>query len=164
MRRIDESMDTIKTRTEIVRTVKRLQRQKKKIVFTNGCFDILHFGHLHYLTECKKCGNILIVGLNSDASVRRIKGCGRPVIGQKERAYLLSALTCVDYVTIFSETTPKRLIEAVTPDVLAKGGDWRKEDIVGRSHVEKAGGRVVVIPFLKGYSTSRIIRRIKSIN
>lgn len=135
------------------------QIQGKKVVFTNGCFDILHAGHVTYLSEAKKLGDVLIVGLNSDDSVRRLKGASRPVNEQQDRAYVLDALASVDYVCIFEEDTPLELIEKVIPDVLVKGGDYRVEDIVGADIVGKNGGEVIVLPFVKGKSTTSIIER-----
>ncbi len=132
-----------------------------KVVFTNGCFDILHLGHIKYLEKAKSLGNRLIVAVNSDASVRRIKGNRHPVFPQKARATLVAALECVDYVIIFAETTPLRLIKALKPDILVKGSDWRKRDIVGKDFVKSYGGKVVSVPFVKGYSSSSIIARIK---
>jgi len=155
-------MDKIKTQKKIKAVRNNLKRKKKKIVFTNGCFDILHYGHIKYLERCKSLADALIVGLNSDSSVKKIKGKGRPVTGQKERASILSALECVDYVVIFNESTPDKLIKLICPDILAKGGDWKKGDIVGGSFVKAHGGKVVTIPFVKGYSTTRILKRIKN--
>jgi len=155
-------MAKLKTLKEIKGARNNLKRKKKKVVFTNGCFDILHYGHVRYLEECKRLGNTLVVGLNSDSSVRKIKGKGRPITPQKERASILCALECVDYAVIFNESTPDKLIKIISPDILAKGGDWEKEDIVGGSFVKARGGRVVTIPFVKGYSTTRILKRIKN--
>ncbi|MGB2705573.1 MAG: D-glycero-beta-D-manno-heptose 1-phosphate adenylyltransferase [Candidatus Omnitrophota bacterium] len=153
-------MNKIKSAAEIKKVAAGLRRKGKKIVFTNGCFDILHYGHIKYLERCKKLGDILIIGLNSDSSVRKIKGKRRPVTGEKERAAILASLEFVDYITIFSETTPAKLITRVTPCILAKGGDWGKSEIVGSAYVKKKGGKVVTIPFIKGYSTTRILKRI----
>ena len=155
-------MNKLKSGAEIKKVAARLKRSGKKVVFTNGCFDILHYGHVNYLEKCKRLGDILIVGLNSDSSVRKIKGKTRPVTGEKKRAAVLSALEFVDYVTIFGEPTPLKLIEAITPNVLAKGGDWKISKIVGGAHVKKHAGRVVTVPFVKGYSTTRILKRIKN--
>jgi len=152
----------IKKPNEIKKIVARLRRKKRKIVFTNGCFDILHYGHIRYLEKCKRLGDVLIIGLNSDSSVRKIKGRRRPITGEKERAAILSALGLVDYIAIFDEKTPKALIEKITPDILVKGGDWRKSDIVGGDHVKRHGGTVATIPFIKGYSTTSILARIKN--
>jgi len=135
-------------------------RGKKKIVFTNGCFDILHAGHVHYLNECKKLGDILIVGINSDGSIRRLKGEKRPILPLELRAYTLSNLCSVDYVVPFEEDTPYNLIKEIKPDILVKGGDWKPELIVGREIVESYGGKVITIPFKFDISTSKIIGRI----
>jgi rfaE bifunctional protein nucleotidyltransferase chain/domain len=135
-------------------------RGKKKIVFTNGCFDILHAGHADYLNKAKSLGDILVVGINSDASVRRIKGEKRPILPQQMRAYLLDNLKPVDYVVIFEEDTPLELIEAIKPDVLVKGADWDLERIVGADFVLSYGGRVERIPFSFDISTSKIIERV----
>lgn len=130
------------------------------VVFTNGCFDILHAGHVRYLTAARSEGDLLVVGLNSDDSVRRIKVAGRPIVAQNERAEVLCGLTCVDYVVLFDEADPLRLIEAVGPDVLVKGADWAEDRIVGADAVRSRGGRVVRIEMVPGVSTSEIIRRI----
>ena len=122
------------------------KREGKRIVFTNGCFDILHIGHVKYLEQAKGLGDILILALNSDASVRAIKGALRPVVHQDERAYVVASLEVVDYVTIFTEATPLALIEYLKPDILVKGGDWSRETVVGRESVERSGGQVVIIP------------------
>ena len=131
------------------------------IVFTNGCFDILHRGHVTYLTQARALGDRLIVGLNDDASVRRLKGAGRPVVSQDDRAFVLAALACVDAVTLFDEDTPAQLISALLPDVLVKGGDYAPAQVVGRAVVESHGGRLVLIPFLTGRSTTDILHRIQ---
>ena len=133
-----------------------------KVVFTNGCFDILHRGHIEYLNEAKRLGDILIVGLNSDSSVRDLKGEGRPLQGEEDRAIILSNLCSVDYVVIFDESTPQRLIDELVPDVLVKGGDYSVEEIVGRETVWEADGKVVVVRQREGYSTSGLIARIRS--
>jgi len=138
-------------------------RRSKTVVFTNGCFDILHAGHVTYLAAAKKKGDILVVGLNSDASVRRLKGRGRPVTSQQDRAIVLAALACVDFITIFEEDTPLDLIKALCPDVLVKGGDWKKTQIIGASCVSSCGGRVLTLPFIKGRSTSGLLKRIKTL-
>lgn len=136
------------------------KRRKKKVVFTNGCFDILHAGHVRYLKKARSLGDLLVVGLNSDRSVRLIKGETRPIVPQKERAEVLSALECVDYVVIFNDATPEKLINAVMPDVLAKGADWAAKDIVGGKSVRENGGKVARITLVKGRSTTNIIRRV----
>ncbi len=135
-------------------------RDKKRIVFTNGCFDLIHAGHVHYLTKAKSFGDILVVGLNSDNSIRRIKGSKRPIIPQHMRAYLLDSLKPVDYVVVFEEDTPIELIKAIRPHVLVKGADWHIEDIVGADFVLSYGGKVERIEFEFDISTSKIIQRI----
>lgn len=137
----------------------RLRRKGKKIVFTNGCFDILHAGHAQYLRKAAFLGDILVVGLNSDASVRRLKGAGRPVQRAADRAYLLASLQPVSYVVVFSEDTPAALIEEVVPDVLVKGGDWKGKEIVGADFVRIRGGSVRTIRFVAGKSTTSILRK-----
>ncbi len=148
-------------RDALKHAVRSLQRAGKKVVFTNGCFDLLHIGHVRYLQEARELGDALVVGVNSDASVRRIKGPGRPLTPAKERAEILAALACVDFVTIFGAATPLQLIRAVGPDVLVKGGDWAIDAIVGHEVVQSRGGRVVAIPFVKNRSTTGIIGRIR---
>jgi D-beta-D-heptose 7-phosphate kinase/D-beta-D-heptose 1-phosphate adenosyltransferase len=141
----------------------RLERWRaagEKVVFTNGVFDLLHFGHVEYLEESRALGDRLVVGLNGDASVRRLKGPTRPVFPEDERAALLEALECVDLVVTFDDDTPLRLIEAVKPDVLVKGGDWAVENIVGREFVEARGGRVLNVPIREGHSTTTLVERI----
>jgi len=138
----------------------RLRRSGKRIVFTNGCFDILHAGHAQYLRRAAALGDVLFVGLNSDSSVRRLKGEGRPVQRAADRAYLLASLSCVSYVTIFSEDTPARLIGEVLPHVLVKGADWRGKEIVGSDLVRAHGGSVKTIRFLPGRSTTSILARV----
>jgi D-glycero-beta-D-manno-heptose 1-phosphate adenylyltransferase len=135
-------------------------RQNKKVIFTNGCFDLLHVGHVRYLKEAKSLGQILVLGLNSDASVRKLKGENRPLQNEQDRSEILAALECVDYVVIFSEDTPERLIQSVRPDVLVKGGDWKVENIVGGSFVQSYGGAVKSLPFVQGRSTSKIVEKI----
>jgi len=137
----------------------RLRNEGKRIVFTNGCFDLLHAGHAQYLRRAAALGDVLLVGLNSDASVRRLKGEGRPVQGAADRAYLLASLSCVSYVTVFSEDTPARLIGEVIPHVLVKGGDWKGKKIVGSDVVRAHGGAVKTIRFLPGRSTTSILAR-----
>ena len=146
---------------ELTEMTKRLKKEGKKIIFTNGCFDLLHLGHIRYLKEARRLGDILLIGLNSDNSVRSLKGKDRPLVKEKDRAEILSALEMVDYIVIFNELTPKNLIDKIVPDVLVKGGDWRKEEVVGRNTVEVQGGKVVIIPEIKGYSTSTLISKIQ---
>jgi rfaE bifunctional protein nucleotidyltransferase chain/domain len=163
MSRLHPNLDIeqkIVSRTFFVENAVKLHQQK--IVFTNGCFDVLHFGHVHYLLQAKELGDILVVGLNSDDSVRRLKGPSRPINGEKERAFVLAALTCVDYVVVFEEDTPKELIETVRPDVLVKGGDYALDQIVGADFVTQNGGSVTTLPFVEGFSSTRIIEQLKT--
>ena len=153
----------VKSGEELAEIRERLAESGLRVVFTNGCFDILHVGHLRYLETARELGDILIVAVNSDASVRRIKGAERPIVGERERVEMVAGLHCVDYATLFSEETPFQIIERLKPDVLAKGGDWPKEQIVGRDIVERRGGQVVTIEFERGYSTSDIIDRIRRV-
>lgn len=151
------------TRDDAAALADRLREAGRRIVFTNGVFDILHPGHLRYLQEARSFGDALIVGLNSDASVRRNKGPERPINNQEERAEILGALECVDGVVLFEEDTPAEIIDAIQPDVLVKGADWAEDAIVGRDTVEARGGRVVRVPIEAGYSTTEIIRRIRAL-
>ncbi len=139
----------------------REKRNRRRIVFTNGCFDVLHPGHIRSLEQARDLGDALIVGLNSDASVRQLKGAGRPVLPEQERAEILAALECVDGVVVFDDLTPREVISRLLPDVLVKGGDWAGDKIVGREEVEAAGGRVVSAPVVPGYSTTDILRKIR---
>jgi rfaE bifunctional protein nucleotidyltransferase chain/domain len=138
--------------------VDELKRGGRRVVFTNGCFDLLHPGHTRYLAEARKLGDVLIVAVNSDASVRALKGPGRPIFPAAERAEILAALEAVDYVTIFDDLTPQAVIARMTPNVLVKGADWGPDEVVGRAEVEAAGGQVVSIPVVPGYSTSAMIQ------
>ncbi|MGE5362954.1 MAG: D-glycero-beta-D-manno-heptose 1-phosphate adenylyltransferase [Bacteroidota bacterium] len=153
-------MKNILTREEIAEVRKALKKSGKKVVFTNGCFDILHAGHVDYLNKARALGDVLIVGMNSDSSIKRIKGENRPVIPEAERAYLVANLRAVDYVTLFDEDTPGELIDVLIPDFLVKGGDWSIDNIVGRSVVEANGGQVKTINFVNDQSTSKIISSI----
>ena len=137
------------------------KRNGRRIVFTNGCFDLLHPGHIRSLEQARELGDALIVGLNSDASVRQLKGEGRPLLPERERAEILAALESVDAVIIFDAPTPREIIARLLPDVLVKGGDWSGNQIVGREEVEAAGGRVVSVPVLPGFSTTDILRKIR---
>ena len=139
----------------------RLRNQGKRLVFTNGCFDLLHAGHVRYLSEARSLGDALIVALNSDRSVRELKGEGRPILNEGERAEVIAALEAVDFVIIFDEKTPRELIASLLPDVLVKGGDWPIDQIVGREEVEAAGGKVLSLPYAEGSSTTDIIERIR---
>jgi D-glycero-beta-D-manno-heptose 1-phosphate adenylyltransferase len=147
---------------ELILRFGRSKRNGKRVVFTNGCFDLLHPGHIHSLEAARALGDVLIIGLNSDDSVRTLKGPGRPVIPAEERAEILASLECVDAVVIFDELTPQRVIAALLPDVLVKGGDWPGDQIVGREEVEAAGGKVVLIDVLPGYSTTEILNKIRA--
>ena len=137
-------------------------RKDKQLVFTNGCFDVLHRGHIYYLSRARALGDVLVVGLNSDASVTLLKGPGRPVNSEAARAEVLGALAFVDYIIIFDEETPLKLINRIKPDILVKGGDYKAEDIVGYRELTERGGRVEIIPLLEGYSSSTIIDRNKA--
>jgi len=144
----------------LLEEVRSLKRNGHTIVFTNGCFDLLHPGHIAYLQAARQMGDALIVGLNSDRSVKELKGAARPILTEVERAFILSGLESVSYITIFDESTPLNLIRSILPDVLVKGGDWGLSEIVGRKEVEDAGGKVVALPYEAGYSTSQIVERI----
>lgn len=146
--------------TALQKKVRALQRQGKKIVLTNGCFDLLHVGHVRYLAAARALGDALIVAVNSDASVRQLKGITRPIVAQKERLEVLAALACVDYLILFGGKTPKKIIASVGPDILVKGGDWALENIVGREEVERRGGKVVRIKTVAGASTTNLIERV----
>jgi len=143
-------------------TVARWRASGERIVFTNGCFDILHYGHLHYLAHARDLGDRLVIGLNSGDSVRRLKGPSRPINDEDTRAHLLAALEVVDAVVFFDEDTPLELIKAAMPDVLVKGGDWKPEQIIGSDVVSANGGQVLSLPFVEGYSTTNIEKKIKA--
>lgn len=149
-------------RAQLLEERERLRRAGRRLVFTNGCFDLLHPGHIRYLRQARALGDALVVALNSDRSVRALKGDGRPILREQERAEVMAALECVDYVTVFDEETPRELIAALLPDVLVKGGDWTIDTIVGREEVEASGGEVKSLAFIEGVSTTDIIRRILS--
>jgi D-beta-D-heptose 7-phosphate kinase/D-beta-D-heptose 1-phosphate adenosyltransferase len=150
----------VKEKEDLCETLEGLKAKGKRVIFTNGCFDLFHIGHLRYLEKAKALGDILIVGVNSDASVQRLKGPKRPVLPLEERMELLSGLECVDYVVSFDEPTPLKLITVLKPNILVKGGDWSKETIVGKEVVERLGGEVVALPFIEGNSTSHLIEAI----
>lgn len=152
--------ERIKSWQEIEEIAKECRLKKQKIVFTNGCFDILHYGHVSYLEDAKSCGDLLIVGLNSDASVKRLKGESRPINSELERAFVLCGLKPVDYVVIFDQDTPYDLVKLITPQVLVKGGDWKPEDIVGSDIVLNSGGEVKSLLFKEGFSTTKMINKI----
>src|SRR4030066_259124 len=152
--------EKIKEKQDLREIIGDLKAKGKRIVFTNGCFDLLHIGHVRYLEKARALGDVLVVGVNSDTSVRELKGPKRPILPEEERAEILSGLGCVDYVTLFDEIDPLKLITSVRPDVLVKGGDWAKEQIVGKEAVERSGGEVFIIPFVKKASTSNLIETI----
>ena len=153
-------MSSIKTLKEIKEIRPQLKDQNKKVVFTNGCFDLIHAGHVDYLSKAKALGDVMIVGLNSDSSVMRIKGSKRPILNETERGFIISNLKPVDYVVLFDEDTPKLLIEELLPDILVKGADWEIENIVGKNVVIANGGEVKTIDFVNDQSTSKIIQII----
>lgn len=155
-----KATDKIKTIQQARDLVQAAQQTGRRVVFTNGCFDLLHRGHVRYLEEARDWGDILVVAVNSDHSVRQIKGPSRPILNQEERSEVLAALHCVDVVIIFEEPDPLAVIEQIRPDVLVKGADWSRNQIIGADFVESIGGRVVQVPFLKGASTTGIIERI----
>ncbi|MEI6757514.1 MAG: D-glycero-beta-D-manno-heptose 1-phosphate adenylyltransferase [Chlorobium sp.] len=148
------------SKSAVLEQVRAWQASGKKVVFSNGCFDILHAGHVEYLAAAKQLGDVLLIGLNSDASVRRLKGPERPVCGESDRAALLSALQAVDAVTLFDEDTPEELINSLLPDILVKGSDWAVEQIAGARAVLEHGGKVLTLPLLEGRSTTGIIEKI----
>ncbi len=150
----------IKSLNSILRIVSQLRSHRKIIGFTNGCFDILHPGHIDYLGKAKRYVDVLIVGLNSDSSVRKIKGNTRPFNNQQDRAKVIAGLEAVDYIVIFDSPTPYEIISKIKPDYLFKGGDWKKNKVVGREIVESYGGKVVILPYLKGYSTTQLVKKI----
>jgi rfaE bifunctional protein nucleotidyltransferase chain/domain len=145
---------------DLIKIVHDLRKSGKKIVFTNGCFDILHVGHVRYLAAARSQGHVLVVGLNSDESVRSIKPENRPIVNQNQRAEVLAGLECVDYITVFNKPDPLKIIKELKPDVLVKGADWIEEEIIGADIVKANGGKVVRVPVVHEISTSRIIQRI----
>ncbi len=153
--------DKIKTLDELTHLLRKAKSSGRTTVFTNGCFDILHSGHVKLLEQCRQAGDSLVVGLNSDGSVGRLKGPGRPIVPQDQRAQVVAALESVDYVVVFDELDPLAVITALVPDVLIKGGDWTPDTIIGRDVVEAAGGRVFAIPLMDGVSTTAISEKIK---
>ena len=155
-------MAAILSLAELQQELGGLRQHGKRVVFTNGCFDLLHPGHVHYLTHARSLGDALIVALNSDRAVRELKGPGRPILKEQERAQVIAALGCVDYVTIFDDVSPRATISALLPDILVKGGDWNVDEIIGREEVEATGGQVLSLPFVEGISTSDLIERIRS--
>ena len=154
------SNNKIKTTNELKIIAEKLKNQNKKIVTTNGVFDILHIGHIRYLQQAKKLGDVLIVAVNSDSSVKKIKDSGRPLNNENDREEALAALECVDYVTIFAEENPIKILEIIKPNVHVKGGDYKMDKIVEKDAVEKNNGKIILIPEVKGYSTTELIKRI----
>lgn len=153
-------MGRVVTEAEVVRLREEARREGRCFVFTNGCFDVIHAGHLRVLREAKRAGDLLLVAVNGDDSVRRLKGEGRPLVGEEDRAELVAALEPVDFAVLFHEDTPARLIELLLPDLLVKGGDYAPEEIVGAGPVREAGGKVLVVPLKEGLSTRALIARI----
>ena len=152
----------VKTRDELIDLLAQRRAQKQRIVFTNGCFDLMHVGHTRYLQAARELGDLLVVGVNSDASVQTLdKGTGRPIVPEAQRAEVLAALACVDYVVLFGEPDPGRLIADLQPDVLVKGGDWPPDRIIGRETVEARGGVVKTIPLVPGVSTTALVEKIR---
>lgn len=156
--------EKIVARETLASLLEEHRRQGRRIVFTNGCFDILHAGHVRYLAQARRLGDVLVVALNTDRSVVAIKGPDRPVVGQEERAFVVAGLESVDYVTFFDDETPLSLIEALQPDILVKGGDWKADSVVGGDVVRSRGGDVVVLPYLEGASTTNIIEKIRRVS
>jgi D-beta-D-heptose 7-phosphate kinase / D-beta-D-heptose 1-phosphate adenosyltransferase len=152
--------EKIKAQEELADIVEELKKKGKRVVFTNGCFDLLHAGHVRYLEQARSLGDALIVAVNSDASVRALKGPRRPILPIDERTEILSGLGCIDYITVFDDPTPLALISLLRPDVLVKGGDWKVDQIVGKEILENMDGQVAVLPFLEGSSTTRIIETV----
>ena len=150
----------ILSRQELSEQCERLRLLNKKIVFTNGCFDILHAGHISYLQAASKLGDVLVVGLNTDSSVKKLKGNSRPINSETDRAMILDALRCVDFVTLFDEETPLQLIQNVLPNILVKGGDYTEDTVVGANIVKSYGGKITLLPFIQGRSTTEIIKKI----
>lgn len=153
-------MSLVKSLREIKTIRKKLKKENKKVVFTNGCFDLIHAGHIDYLTKAKKMGDVLIVGLNSDSSVTKIKGKKRPILRESERTFIISSLKPVDYIVVFNEDTPERIIKELIPDILVKGADWMLNNIIGKDIVLDNGGKVKTIKFVSSQSTSKIIKMI----
>ena len=159
---MDDYRSKIKSRKEAKKEIARLKSEGKRVVFTNGCFDILHPGHTRYLYAARALGDYLMVAVNSDRSVRAIKGEGRPILSQDARTELLAVLSCVDGVVIFDEENPLKVIQFLMPHILVKGGDWKEEEIIGADVVKEAGGEVVRIPYIGGFSTTDIIKKLRN--
>lgn len=158
---IDAKIVTLSHLTELL-DIRRAESKRPNVVFTNGCFDLVHQGHVDYLSKARDLGDILVVGLNSDDSVRRLKGSSRPISHQASRAKVLAAFAFVDYVVIFEEDTPLHLIESIKPDILVKGGDYNRENVVGADFVERNGGRLELIPLVPGESTTNLVQKMKN--
>ncbi len=158
---MEDYRSKIKALEEAKKEIDRLKSERKRVVFTNGCFDILHPGHTRYLYTARALGDYLVVAVNSDQSVRAIKGEGRPILPQDARTELLAALSCVDGIVIFDEENPLKVIQYLMPHILVKGGDWKEDEIIGADVVKKAGGKVVRIPYIPGFSTSEILKKIR---
>ncbi|MFI5395151.1 MAG: D-glycero-beta-D-manno-heptose 1-phosphate adenylyltransferase [Candidatus Binatia bacterium] len=154
-------MRKLLTLSELKRRLKSARDSGKRIVFTNGCFDLIHPGHIRYLRAAKRLGDVLVVALNSDASIRRLKGRGRPLVTARDRCEVVAALEMVDYVTVFSDDTPYQVIKRLQPDVLVKGGDWQPDQIVGADLVRAGGGTVRSLPFARGYSTTSLVKKVQ---
>jgi D-beta-D-heptose 7-phosphate kinase/D-beta-D-heptose 1-phosphate adenosyltransferase len=152
--------EKVKGREELRKIVERVKREGQRVVFTNGCFDLLHIGHIRYLQHAKRCGDVLIVGVNSDTSVRALKGERRPIVPAGIRAEVLASLQCVDYVVVFEEETPLEVIKELSPHVLVKGGDYKGRTVVGGEFVEGSGGEVIIAPEVEGWSTNSLIKAI----
>jgi len=157
----DDTPSGLMTREALAPVLRDLQARGKRVVFTNGCFDLLHVGHVRYLKQARALGDVLVLALNTDRSVRELKGAGRPILPERERAEVLLALESVDYVVLFDEPDPVRTIEVLQPDVLVKGGDWTRDTIMGRDIVEGRGGEVLPLPYIEGRSTTEIIEKIR---
>jgi rfaE bifunctional protein nucleotidyltransferase chain/domain len=155
-------LEKVVSRPEIVAIAAQARRDGRRIAFTNGCFDLLHVGHIRYLAAARDAADLLIVGVNDDASVRRLKGPARPLVPDAARAEVVAALAAVDYVTLFSEDTPYELIRAIEPDALVKGSDWAPDQVVGRDVVEARGGRVLLVPVVAGFSTTALVERLRN--
>lgn len=161
MNRHRNARDRVLTRRDAALAIERAKRQNESVVFTNGCFDLLHVGHVRSLEEARSLGDRLVVAVNSDASVRRLKGASRPIVPERQRAEVLAALSCVDWVVLFGHDTPLATIRALRPNILAKGGDWKLDEIVGRNEVESWGGRVERLRVIPGLRTTNVVERIR---
>jgi D-beta-D-heptose 7-phosphate kinase/D-beta-D-heptose 1-phosphate adenosyltransferase len=156
--------EKIRNLSSLKKIISRIKKSGKKVVFTNGCFDLLHYGHVKYLEDAKRIGDVLVVAVNSDSSVRRIKGKNRPIVNEKDRLRLIAALESVDYAVLFKEKTPIKVIKLLKPDILVKGADWDKNNIVGADYVRGTGGRVSTVKLIKGRSTTNLIKKIAKLS